>query len=64
LSTPLEDFRACAVTTGLERRRAEAVLDEVRAVVARWPEYADEAELRPSQRDSIRETLRLDFDRR
>jgi serine/threonine-protein kinase HipA len=60
----LEDFRACAANTGLKRGRAEAVLDEVRAAVARWPEYADEAEVRPSQRDSIRETLRRDFPRR
>jgi serine/threonine-protein kinase HipA len=59
----LEDFRACAATVGLKRGRAEAILDEVRAAAARWPEYAEQAAVRPSQRDSIRSTLRLDFPR-
>ncbi|MDE2451772.1 MAG: HipA domain-containing protein [Gammaproteobacteria bacterium] len=59
----LEDFRACAATASLKRGRAEAILDEVRAAVARWPEYAGQAGVRPSQRDPIRSTLRLDFPR-
>lgn len=57
----LEDFRACAAAAGLKRGRAEVILDEVRAVVAGWLKYAEEAEVRPSQRDSIGSTLRLDF---
>jgi serine/threonine-protein kinase HipA len=57
----LEDFRTCAATVGLKRGRAETILDELRAVVARWPAYAEEAQLRPSERDSIRATLRLEF---
>lgn len=59
----LDDFRACAVTAGLKRGRADTILDEVRAAVVRWPEYAVEAEVRASQRDQIRSTLRLDFSR-
>ena len=59
----LEDFRACAATAGLKRGRSEAILDEVRVAVARWPEYAEEAGVRPSQRDPIRSTFRLDFSR-
>ena len=59
----LEDFRACAATAGLKRGRAEAILDEVRAAVVRWPEYAEQAGVRPSQREPIRSTLRLDFPR-
>jgi serine/threonine-protein kinase HipA len=57
----LEDFRACAATAGLRRGRVEAILDQVRAAVARWPVYAEQAQLRPSRRDSIRSTFRLDF---
>lgn len=57
----LEDFRVCAATAGLKRGRAETILDEVRAAAARWPEYADEAGVRPSQRDAIRSAFRLDF---
>jgi serine/threonine-protein kinase HipA len=37
-----EDFRACGKTAGLKRGRAEAILDEVIAAVARWPEVAAE----------------------
>jgi serine/threonine-protein kinase HipA len=59
----LEDFRACAATAGLKRGRAETILDEVRAAVARWPEYADEAGVRSSQRDPIRAAFRLEFPR-
>lgn len=57
----LEEFRVCAATAGLKRGRAETILDEVRAAAARWPEYADEAGVRPSQRDTIRSAFRLDF---
>lgn len=59
----LEDFRACATTAGLKRGRAEAILDEVGAAVARWPEYAEEAGVLPSQRNPIRSALRLDLPR-
>ncbi len=59
----LEDVRACAATAGLKRGRAERMLDEVRAVVARWPQYADEAGVWPRQRDQIRSSLRLEFPR-
>lgn len=59
----VEDFRACAATAGLKRGRAETILDEVRAAVTRWPEYADEAGVRPAQRDSIRSAFRLEFPR-
>jgi len=57
----LEDFRACAATAGLKRGRAETILDEVGTAVARWPEYAQQAGVKPSQRDRIRSTLRLDL---
>lgn len=60
----LEDFRACAATAGLKRGRAEVILDEVRAAVASWLEYAEQASVRPSQRESIRSTFRVDFPRR
>jgi serine/threonine-protein kinase HipA len=60
----LADFRACAATAGLKRGRAEVILDEVRAAVARWLEYAQQAGVRASQRDPIRSALRLEFPRR
>jgi serine/threonine-protein kinase HipA len=60
----LEDLRTCAAAAGLKRGRAEGILDQVRAVATRWPQYANEAAVRPAQRDSILSTLRLDFPRR
>lgn len=59
----LEDLRACAATAGLKRGRAEAMLDEVRAAVQRWPRHASQAGVSPTQRDQIRSSLRLDFPR-
>lgn len=60
----VEDFRACGATAGLKRGQAERILDEVISVVSRWPEYADEAGVRSDQREAIRRSLRLTFDRR
>ena len=57
----LEDFRACAATAGLKRGQAETILDEVRAVVARWPEYAQRADVPPRWRSHVQSTLRLEF---
>ena len=59
----LDDLRACAATAGLKRGRAETILDEVREAAVRWPEYADEAGVRPSQRQRIRAELCLEFPR-
>jgi serine/threonine-protein kinase HipA len=59
----LEDFRACAATAGLKRGRAEAIVAAVRTAVMAWPAYAEEAGVKASQRDLIRSSLQLDFDR-
>lgn len=55
----LEDFRACARTASLKRGRAEAILAEVQAVVMRWPDYAEQAQLAAATRDAIRRALRV-----
>lgn len=55
----LADFRACAATAGLKRGRAEVIIDEVRTAVQRWPDYAEQAAVNPSQRRQIRANLRL-----
>jgi serine/threonine-protein kinase HipA len=56
----LDDFRACATTALMKRGRAETILEEVRGVVSRWPEYADDAGVPADWRDRIYKTLRLD----
>ena len=53
----MEDFRACARTASMKRRRAEAICAEVRDVVSRWPDYAEAARVRAVQRDAIRERI-------
>lgn len=57
----LDDFRACARTAAMKRGRAETIIDEVRTVVARWPDYADAAGVPAIIREQVRQALRLDF---
>jgi serine/threonine-protein kinase HipA len=56
----LGDFKSCAKAASMKRGRAEAIIEEVRSVVARWRDYADEVGVNPGQRDKIQNALRLD----
>lgn len=55
----LEDFEACANGASMKRGRHIAIIEEVRNVVARWRNYAEEAGVLPGHRDRIEATLRL-----
>ena len=55
------DFRACAKTAMMKRGRADTILEEVRAAVAKWPDYAAQARVTPNWRKEIRHNLRLDL---
>ena len=57
----LADFRACAKSALMKRGRAEAIVEEVRAAVARWPEYAEQARVADSWREQVGRHLRLSF---
>jgi serine/threonine-protein kinase HipA len=57
----MADFRACARTALLTRGRAEAIVDQVLGAAARWPEYADQAEVPADRRDQIGRHLRRSF---
>lgn len=57
----LADFEACAQAALMKRGRAATILDEVRAAVERWPEFAAEAALSDDWRDKIQATHRLAF---
>lgn len=56
----LGDFNSCAKGAIMKRGRAEIIINEVRTVVARWRDYAEEARVLPVHRDRIQTTLRLD----
>ena len=56
-----EDFEACAKAAVMKRGRAATIIDEVVAAVARWPDFATEAQLAADWRDKIRKTHRLTF---
>jgi serine/threonine-protein kinase HipA len=56
----LDDFKACANSASMKRGRAETIIAEVRAVVVRWRDYADESRVNPAQRDKIQAALRLE----
>jgi serine/threonine-protein kinase HipA len=57
----LADFRACARTALMKRGRAETIVEEVRAAVAKWPDYADQAQVLSHWRKQIQRHHRLDF---
>ena len=56
----LEDFKTCAKSASMKRGRAETIIEEVRNIVAKWRDYADESRVKPEQRDKIESTLRLE----
>ncbi len=55
------DFRACAKSALMKRGRAEAMVEEVRAAVAKWPDYAEQAQVMNDWRKQIQSHLRLDL---
>jgi len=55
-----EDFRICANLASLPRGRSDDILEEVRAVVARWPDYARQVGVPNDNIRRIEKTLRLD----
>ena len=59
----LADFRACARSALMKRGRAEAIVEEVRAAIIKWPEYAEQAQVMKSWRQQIQRNLRLDLPR-
>jgi serine/threonine-protein kinase HipA len=57
----MEDFRSCAKVAVMKRGRAETIVEEVVAAVARWPEFAAQADVAEPSREPIRKTHRLSF---
>jgi serine/threonine-protein kinase HipA len=55
----LADFRACARSAMMKRGRAETIIEEVSAAVAKWPDYAEEAQVSKEWRKQIQRNLRL-----
>ena len=55
------DFRACAKSALLKRGRAEAIVAEVRAAVARWPDFAEQARVTAGWRKTIGRVFRLEL---
>ena len=55
----LDDLKSCARTAGLKQGRAQAILTEVEAAVARWRDFADDVGVSPDQRDGIQRALRV-----
>jgi serine/threonine-protein kinase HipA len=55
----LADFRACAKSALMKRGRAEAIVEEVRAAVSKWLDYAEQAQVLKDWRRQIQRNLRL-----
>lgn len=52
-----EHLEALARAEGIERKDAQAIADEVRGALSRWPEFADAAGLARREADEIAEVL-------
>jgi serine/threonine-protein kinase HipA len=59
----IEDFRTCAKSAMMKRGRAEKILEEVRAVVVRWKEFAEQANVSTQWIEQIQGNLRLGLPR-
>ena len=57
----LADFRACAKSALMKRGRAEAIIEEVRAAVTKWPDYAEQAQVDNDWRKQIQRALRMEL---
>ena len=60
----IEDFRLCGKSALMKRGRAETIVEEVRAAVARWPEYAAKARVDEDWCEQMQRNLRLSLPRR
>ena len=56
-----EDIEACAKSSLMKRGRAKAIVEEVRATVSRWREFAAQAQVPDEWCDNIQRTHRLSF---
>lgn len=54
----LADLAACAATASINARRARDIVEQVRACVQRWPQFADSAGVAAAWRDQIQASLR------
>jgi serine/threonine-protein kinase HipA len=57
----LADFRVYAKSAMMKRGRAETIIEEVRAAVVKWPDYAEQAQVVSNWRKQIQKNLRLDL---
>jgi serine/threonine-protein kinase HipA len=57
----LADFRACAKSALMKRGRAEAIVEEVRTAVTKWPAHAEQANVINGWRKQIQHNLRLEL---
>ncbi|MEO8204056.1 MAG: HipA domain-containing protein [Betaproteobacteria bacterium] len=55
----MEDFRACAKAAMMKRGRAEKIVEEVRAAVSNWRQFAEKAKVGPEWQDQIARNLRI-----
>jgi serine/threonine-protein kinase HipA len=57
----MSNFNACAKNALMKQGRAEAIVEEVRTALNRWPEFAAQAGVAKLWRDKIQSSYRLVF---
>jgi serine/threonine-protein kinase HipA len=58
-SFTMEDFKVCAKTASMKRKRPEAIVRQVFGTVSRWRDYTHEAGIPFIWRDRVPNALRL-----
>jgi serine/threonine-protein kinase HipA len=56
----MDDFTACGKSAMLKQGQAKSIVHQIREVVSRWPEYADQTGVQSDHRDKIQRALRLE----
>lgn len=59
----VSDLEAVARGASMKRGRAAAIYEQVRAAVARWPEFAEQAEVDEAKASRVEATLRFELPR-
>lgn len=56
----MDDFTVCGKSALLKQGQAKTILNEVKQIVSRWPDYAEQAGVLSDHRDKIQKALRLE----
>lgn len=57
LTESVDDLKQCGENMNIRAKKCSEIIEEVRAVVRKWPEFAEDAGLPEDECESIRKVL-------